>query len=106
MKYIIINSKHLDKVDFNKVWQTSRDTVRYSADGSKFIVKYAGEQPDFVYTITNDAVGIEEYNYEEISQMLRTPEWTGIGCELNLSDKQILEYIAKIEEREKWKQQN
>ena len=102
MKYIIIDSKFLHKVDFSKVWQTDLDTVRYSYDGSKFILKYVGDQPDFVYAITNDAIGLEEYTFKEIEAILQTSEWDGHTPD----EGQILQYLETIEQREKWKRQN
>ena len=48
----------------------------YSLDGEKFFVKYEGEQPEFIYSITNDAIGLEEYTNTEIIKILEGPEWT------------------------------
>jgi len=35
-------------VDFAQVLQTSKDTLSYSSDGSKAILKYEGDQPSFL----------------------------------------------------------
>jgi hypothetical protein len=75
MRYIIIDASDLDKTDFTKTLQTSRYTVRYSIDKTKVILKYAGEQPSFVYGISGDSVGLPEYTHEEIYPILQSKEW-------------------------------
>jgi uncharacterized protein YllA (UPF0747 family) len=67
--YCILNSSELDSVDFTQVLQTSSDTLSYSVDGSKFLVKYEGTQPFFL-------LGKTEYTHEEILSILSGPEWT------------------------------
>tara|TARA_R100000808_G_C2152931_1_gene162721 strand:+ start:38 stop:277 length:240 start_codon:yes stop_codon:yes gene_type:complete len=79
MNYIIVPSEHLDKVDFSKVKQTSPNSLRYSLDKKHFILKYEDEQPEFVYSITNDAIGLQEHKHEKILQILTTPEWNSQG---------------------------
>ena len=67
--YCIINSSEVSGVDFNKVLQTSADTLRYSLDGTKTFVKYEGTQPFFL-------LGKTEHSHEEILSILSGPEWT------------------------------
>ena len=67
--YCIINSSEVDSVDFDQVLQTSADTLRYSVDGSKALLKYEGTQPFFL-------LGKTEYTHEEILSILSGPEWT------------------------------
>jgi hypothetical protein len=76
MNYIIISSEFLEYVDFSKVLQDSPKTLRYSLDEKHFLLKYEGQQPDFVYSITNDAIGLNEYTHKEILEILGEPEWT------------------------------
>tara|TARA_R100000008_G_C3446973_1_gene97390 strand:+ start:172 stop:420 length:249 start_codon:yes stop_codon:yes gene_type:complete len=76
MNYVIIKTEYLEYVDFSKIKEDSPDTLRYSLDGEYFFVKYEGEQPDFVYSITKDAIGLDEYNHTEIIKILEGPEWT------------------------------
>lgn len=45
-KYIILSTNRLDEIDYSKVMQTSRDTLRESVDGTKCIVKFKGECPE------------------------------------------------------------
>ena len=67
--YCIINSSEVSSVDFNKVLQTSSDTLRYSIDGTQTFVKYEGDQPSFLS-------GKTEYTHSEILAILATDEWT------------------------------
>ena len=76
MNYIIVQSKFLEYVNFATVEQTSPNSLRYSLDKKHFLLKYKGEQPDFVFDITQDAVGLEEYSHEEILKILKDKEWT------------------------------
>jgi uncharacterized protein YllA (UPF0747 family) len=67
--YVILDASEVSSVDFDQVIQNSEDTLRYSVDGSKFIVKYEGTQPFFL-------LGKTEYTHEEILSILSEPEWT------------------------------
>lgn len=66
--YCILNSSELSRVDFSQVLQTSADTLGYSTDGSKFLVKFEGDTPSFL-------IGEPQYTHEEILQVLSGPEW-------------------------------
>ena len=67
--YVILDASEVSSVDFDQVIQNSEDTLRYSVDGSKFIVKYEGTQPFFL-------LGKTEYTHDEILSILSGPEWT------------------------------
>ena len=67
--YCIINSSEVSGLDFDQVLQTSADTLRYSVDGSKALLKYEGDQPSFLS-------GKQEYTHSEILAILATDEWT------------------------------
>ena len=75
MKYIILQSIDIEKVDFSKVKQNEASSVRFSIDKQKFILKYDGDQPEFIYWITENALGLREYTHEEILNILNEPEW-------------------------------
>lgn len=75
MNYVIIEAKHLECVDFSTIKQNNPETLRYSLNREKFLVKYEGEQPDFIFNITQDAVGLPEHSHQEILQILSGPEW-------------------------------
>ena len=76
MNYVIVPSKFLSYVDYSCVKQTCPESLRYSIDGKFFLLKYTGEQPKFCYSITKDLIGLEEYNHQEILDILGTSEWT------------------------------
>ena len=68
MKYVIFDIANIDLVDFTKVQETSKNTVRLSLDGSKCILKFIGDTPEFL-------VGLQQYNYEEILQITSNSDW-------------------------------
>lgn len=67
--YVILNTSELGSVDFNLVLQDSADTLRYSLDGSKFVVKFEGDTPSFL-------IGEPQYDHAEILSILAGAEWT------------------------------
>ena len=62
-KYVIINTSEINTVDFTQVLQTSEKTLRYTSDGSKFLLKYEGTQPSSIS-------GKVEYSNNEITTLL------------------------------------
>ena len=62
-KYVILNTSEVDSVDFTQVLQTSKESLRYTTDGSKFLLKYDGTQPSFLS-------GKTEYTHSEILAIL------------------------------------
>lgn len=72
-KFIIFGVEELSKIDFSQVIETSVDTVRRSVNGNKTFVKWDGEIPQCVVNLTTKE---GPYTYEEILQILSTPEWT------------------------------
>ncbi|MBC8407897.1 MAG: hypothetical protein H8E12_04095 [Rhodobacteraceae bacterium] len=79
MRYVIIETERLGYVDFTKTKEDSPSSLRYSLDGNKFLIKYEGEQPEFVFNITQDAIGLHEYNHQEVLEILKGSEWTSQG---------------------------
>jgi hypothetical protein len=67
--YCIINSSEVVNVDFDQVFETSADTLRYSVDGSQALLKYEGTQPSFLE-------GKTIYSHSEILAILATEEWS------------------------------
>ena len=57
--YVIINASDVSSVDFSKIKETSNDTLRYSNDGNKTLVRFEGDTPDFLE-------GKTHYTHEEI----------------------------------------
>jgi|TARA_B110000196_G_scaffold255237_1_gene225170 hypothetical protein len=76
LKFVILNEDEVNCVDFTEVQQTSPASMRYSLDRSKTFVKYKGEQPEFIFEITNDLVGRKEYSHQEFLEILSTEEWS------------------------------
>jgi len=71
--YITINTDELSLVDFNEVMETSEDTVRLSVDGLETVLKWEGDEPAFVSTLSSYE---GPYTHEEILAIMATPEWT------------------------------
>jgi hypothetical protein len=73
-EFMIFPVAELNKIDFAQVLETSAETVRKSVDGLKTFVKWNGtEIPSCVSTLT---VTEGPYTYDQILQILATPEWT------------------------------
>ena len=68
-KYVIINANEVSSIDFNKVLETSEDTLRYSLDKSKTILKFQGNTPSFLD-------GKTQYTHEEMRDIVQTSDWT------------------------------
>jgi len=67
--YVIIDASEVANVDFDQVLETSVDTLRYSVDRSKALLKFEGDTPSFLE-------GKTEYTHSEILAILATDEWT------------------------------
>jgi len=72
-RFVIFNVTELPLIDFNQVYETSIDTVRKSVDGTQTFVKYDTPEPSSVTALTTKSI---EYTYDEILEILATPEWT------------------------------
>ena len=71
--FMIFNVSELGSIDFTQVLETSVDTVRKSVDEQKTFVKWDGDMPQCVSELSTKE---GPYTYEEILQILATPEWT------------------------------
>ena len=72
-RFVIFEITELPLIDFNQVYEASIDTVRKSVDQTKTFVKYNLPQPSSVTALTTKSI---EYTYDEILDILATPEWT------------------------------
>jgi hypothetical protein len=72
-QFMIFNVSELNNIDFNEVLETSKDTVRKSIDGTKTFVKWEGNIPSSVQSLTTKE---GPYTYEEILTILESSEWT------------------------------
>lgn len=71
--YLIFSVSELNKIDFEKIHETSLETLRYSADNSKTFIKWNNDlEPDFVYNLLTKE---GPYNHEEILHILSTGFW-------------------------------
>ena len=68
-KYVIIESSEVSSINFSEVMETSADTLRYSVDETKTLVKFVGDTPSFLD-------GKTQYTHSEILNILSGPEWT------------------------------
>jgi len=72
-QFMIFNTEELSQIDFTEVCETSVETVKKSVDGTKTFVKWDGEQtPISVESLTTKEGAC---TYEEILEILSTPEW-------------------------------
>ena len=58
--YVILDAADISLVDFSAINETSKYTVRYNLDKTKFIVKYSDSPPSFLS-------GRTTYTHEEIN---------------------------------------
>ena len=73
-KFMIFNVSELPNINFDEVLETSIDTVRKSVDETKTLVKWDGDEiPQSVQSLQTKE---GPYTYDEILQILSTPEWT------------------------------
>lgn len=73
-RYLIFPVTEMGKVNFAEVFEDSAESLRYSVDKTKTFVNWdnSSKTPEFVDYINNSYF----YTYDEILQILATPEWT------------------------------
>ena len=71
--YITIKMSEIALVDFNEVMETSEETLRLSVDGLETVLKWEGDEPAFVSTLSSYE---GPYTHEEILVIMASPEWT------------------------------
>ena len=69
MIYVIYDMANVATIDFSQVDETSQDTLRLSLDGTKTVLKFIGETPNFL-------VGLQQYNHQEILVVMKSDKWT------------------------------
>jgi hypothetical protein len=72
-QFMIFNVSELPNIDFTQVLETSEETVRKSVDQTKTFIKWDGEMPECVSTLTTKE---GPYTYDEILVILSTSEWS------------------------------
>jgi hypothetical protein len=74
-QFMIFSVTELPNVNFNEVLETSTDSVRRSADGTKTLVKWDGELvPSSIDSLTTKE---GPYTYSEVYDILLTEFWVG-----------------------------
>lgn len=73
-KYMIFNVSELPNINFDEVLETSIDTVRKSVDETKTLVKW--DTPTIPPSVQSLQTKEGPYTYDEILQILSTPEWS------------------------------
>jgi len=77
-KYLIIPVSEVSKVDFSQVCETSEDTLRKSVDNSKTFIKWDGDDPSFISSLSNTE---GTYTNSEILTILSGTDWTSESVE-------------------------
>lgn len=72
-QFMIFNVSELGTIDFTQVLETSQDTVRRSIDETKTFVKWEGDIPSSINSLTTKE---GPYTYTEIKTILSGVEWT------------------------------
>ena len=72
-KYLIIPVSEVSKVDFSQVCETSEDTLRKSVDNSKTFIKWDGDDPSFISSLSSTE---GTYNHSPITTILSGTDWT------------------------------
>jgi hypothetical protein len=70
---MIFNTSELSKIDFDEVYETSENTLRYSLNELKTFVKWDGNIIPNSVNILENKEG--PYNYNQILEILSTEEW-------------------------------
>ena len=73
--YGIILTADIDKVDFSQVPEENNSNLRYSLDGTQFVIKW---NSDAVPTFITDGsvVPVQTLTHQECLDLMSTPEWS------------------------------
>lgn len=71
--HMIFDTAELALIDFDQVLETGPDTLRRSVAGTRTFVKWDGEIPACVATLTT---GRGPHTHAEMLEILAGPEWT------------------------------
>ena len=69
--YCIFNTIELDKINFDQVIESNKDTLRFSLDNNQTFVKWNGATPDCIHSLSTGII----YNYTEILDILTNSFW-------------------------------
>ena len=88
-KYMIIDVEDLELVNFEKVSETSAETVRLSVDETKTFVKWIGRKPYFFSKLSNT---MGPYSADEMREILTSSEWNGEHPENDVEEFERLSF--------------
>ena len=71
--YAIISTTDIDNVDFAQVPEKNNQYLRYSLDGTEFVIKYNAE-PTFITDGT--VTPLQTLTHAEALTLMSTPEWS------------------------------
>lgn len=71
--YVIVNTSDLGLLDYDQLLTTSIETTTHNISEDKSIVKYQGEMPPTIESISNKTL----YTHDEIIAIVESTEWRG-----------------------------
>ena len=77
--YVIFDTSETGSIDFTQVLETSIETLRLNLSGSQTFVKYNGDMPSTVSSLTTKE---GPYSHSEILNILTGSEWTDPNMEI------------------------
>ncbi len=71
--YVIVNTSDLVSLDYSQLLTTSIETTIRNIVGDKAIVKYNGDMPPTIESLSNKTL----HNHNEILTIVESVEWRG-----------------------------
>lgn len=68
-KFAIFEAANVSEINFSEVLETSEQSLRYSVDQTKVLLKFIGDTPSFLE-------GKTLFSCEEIEPILASADWT------------------------------
>ena len=81
----VIPVSSIGEIVFDDVLITSADTLRRSVDGTETFVKWDGDEPASVASITGAGPVLD---HEEMLELLATSDWSGIFASFSAIEKE------------------
>jgi len=73
--YAIISTTDIDNVDFTQVPEENNESLRYSLDGTEFVIKWFDEhEPTFIADGT--VTPLQTLTHEQALTLMATAEWS------------------------------
>ena len=71
-RWVIFNTSETGSIDFSQVMETTGSTLRLNLSGSRTFVKYEGNIPSSVNSLSSKS---DEYTHSQILNILTGSEW-------------------------------